>query len=151
MVAVSSAEMLKRMKAGQLKSVKPCVYNPASHTLRLLVVGWPLSQMIVFLVLYFRICFLQLALSLKRSAQIIGAAKIRALKQHKKAQNQYKTDTNAESTTAKVHSMKKGRVWWHGWHLFYCVSVGLKLLALFKVGVRVRQDSNALSKSIFVQ
>jgi hypothetical protein len=50
-----------------------------------------------------------------------------------------------------VHSMKKGRVWWHGWHLFYCVSVGLKLLALFKVGVRVRQDSNALSKSIFVQ
>lgn len=39
MVSVSSAEMLKRMKAGQLKSVKPCVYNPASHTLRLLVVG----------------------------------------------------------------------------------------------------------------
>jgi hypothetical protein len=39
MVAVSSAEMLKRMQAGQLKGVKPCVYHPASHTLRLLVVG----------------------------------------------------------------------------------------------------------------
>lgn len=39
MVAVSSAEMLKRLQAGLLKSVKPCVYNPASHTLRLLVAG----------------------------------------------------------------------------------------------------------------
>ena len=37
MVAVSSGEMLKRLQAGLLKSVKPCVYNPASHTLRLLV------------------------------------------------------------------------------------------------------------------
>ena len=36
MVAVSSAEMLKRMKAGLLKGMKPCVYNPASHTLRLI-------------------------------------------------------------------------------------------------------------------
>ena len=39
MVVVSSAEMVKLMQAGQLKGVKPCVYNPASHTLRLLVVG----------------------------------------------------------------------------------------------------------------
>ena len=39
MVAVSSTEMLKRLQAGLLKSVKPCVYNPASHTLRLLVAG----------------------------------------------------------------------------------------------------------------
>lgn len=39
MVSVSSAEMLKRLQAGQLKSVKPCVYNPASHTIRLLVAG----------------------------------------------------------------------------------------------------------------
>lgn len=39
MVAVSSAEMLKRLQAGLLKGVKPCVYNPANHTLRLLVAG----------------------------------------------------------------------------------------------------------------
>jgi hypothetical protein len=39
MFAVSSAEMVKRMQAGQLKGVKPCLYDPASHTLRFLVVG----------------------------------------------------------------------------------------------------------------
>jgi hypothetical protein len=35
-VTLSSSEMLERMKAGLLKSVKPCVYNPASHSLQLL-------------------------------------------------------------------------------------------------------------------
>ena len=39
LVAVSSAEMMMRLPADLLKKVKPCLYHPASHTLRLLVAG----------------------------------------------------------------------------------------------------------------
>jgi hypothetical protein len=33
-VTLSSSEMLERAKAGFFKNMRPCLYNPASHTLR---------------------------------------------------------------------------------------------------------------------
>lgn len=39
LVRVSSAEMMRSMPLELLRKVKPCVYNPASHTLQLLVTG----------------------------------------------------------------------------------------------------------------
>lgn len=39
LVPVSSADMMRSLPLDLLRKVKPCVYNPASHTLRLLVSG----------------------------------------------------------------------------------------------------------------
>lgn len=39
LVPVSSADMMRGLPLELLRKVKPCVYNPASHTLRLLAAG----------------------------------------------------------------------------------------------------------------
>lgn len=38
-VAVKSGELAQRFREGFFKNMKPCVYNPASNTLKLVVLG----------------------------------------------------------------------------------------------------------------